>query len=59
MGEYARDFILDKFGVDIGSRHPDKPKQVKKFGCACGRVFLTLDAKEQHQKATGHSPKEK
>lgn len=55
MGEYARQHILERFGVDIGDdRGLVKTKPVKKYGCSCGRVFITEQAKEQHQKDTGH-----
>ena len=55
MGEYARQYTLDRFGVDIGDdREPVKTKPVKRYGCSCGRVFITQQAKEQHQKDTGH-----
>ena len=58
MGEYARQYTLEKFGVDIGDdREPIKPKPVKRFGCSCGRVFINAQAKEQHQKDTGHRNK--
>ena len=54
MGEYARQYTLDRFGVDIGDdREPVKTKPVKRYGCSCGRVFITQQAKEQHQKDTG------
>ena len=55
MGEYARQYTLDRFGVDIGDdREPVKTKPVKRYGCSCGRMFITQQAKEQHQKDTGH-----
>ena len=55
MGEYARQYTLDMFGVDIGDdREPIKTKPVKRYGCSCGRVFITQQAKEQHQKDIGH-----
>ena len=55
MGEYARQYTLDRFGVDIGDdREPIKTKPVKRYGCSCGRMFITQQAKEQHQKDTGH-----
>ena len=55
MGECARQYTLDRFGVDIGDdREPIKTKPVKRYGCSCGRVFITQQAKEQHQKDTGH-----
>ena len=50
MGEYARQYTLDRFGVDIG----DDREPVKRYGCSCGRMFITQQAKEQHQKDTGH-----
>ena len=51
MGEYARDYILGVFGVDIGDdERPIKPKPKKRFGCHCGRMFVSADAKAQHQK---------
>ena len=55
MGDYARQYTLERFGVDIGDdRELVKTKPVKKYGCSCGRVFITEQAKEQHQKDTGH-----
>lgn len=55
MGEYARQDILSRFGVDIGdSREPIQNKPAKRYGCSCGRVFISPQAKEQHQKDTGH-----
>lgn len=55
MGEYARQYALERFGVDIGDgKEPIKQKPVKRFGCSCGRMFFTMKAKEQHQKNTGH-----
>lgn len=58
MGEYARQYTLERFGVDIGDdKEPIKQKPVKRFGCSCGRMFFTLKAKEQHQKDIGHGLK--
>ena len=55
MGEYARQYTLERYGVYIGDdRGPIKSKPVKRFGCSCGRVFITQEAKDQHQKDTGH-----
>ena len=55
MGEYARQYALDRLGVDIGDdRELIKIKPVKRCGCSCGRVFITQQSKEQHQKDTGH-----
>lgn len=61
MGEYARQYTLDTFGVDIGdsddqTTKPRPPKPLKRFGCSCGKAFLTLEARTQHQQATGHGP---
>lgn len=54
MGEYARQYTLDRFGVDIGDgRELRKTKPVKRYGCSCARMFITQQAKEQHQKDTG------
>jgi hypothetical protein len=56
MGEYARQYIEDHFGVDIGDGECEpKPKPVKRFGCRCGRTFVNQQAREQHQKDTGHT----
>ena len=55
MGEYAQQYTLKRFGVDIGDeRKADTPKPPKRFGCRCGRVFIDQQARAQHQKDTGH-----
>lgn len=55
MGEYARQFTLDRFGVDIGDDEFERaPKPKKRVGCSCGKVFVTERSRDQHQKATGH-----
>ena len=53
MGEYARQYALDRHGVDIGD---DMLHTVSKkhFSCSCGRAFISSQAREQHQKDTGH-----
>lgn len=61
MGEYARLYTLEHFGVDIGDdderpRPPKKPVPEKRFGCSCGRAFVSDEARGQHQKDTGHAP---
>ena len=49
MGEYARQYTLERFGVDIGDdREPVRTKPVKKYGCKCGRMFVSQEAKHQH-----------
>ena len=60
MGEYARLYTLEHFGVDIGDdddrpRKPKTRKPPKRFGCSCGRAFINLQAVEQHRKDTGHA----
>ena len=59
MGEYARQYTLEHFGVDIGDddRQQKPPRYVKRFGCSCGRMFVSAEAKSQHQQATGHGIK--
>lgn len=59
MGEYARQHILEEFGVDIGDsddrpKKPKKPTPIKRFGCSCGRAFVNPQALSQHQEHTGH-----
>jgi hypothetical protein len=55
MGEYARLYTLQTFGVDIGDNDDYvSPKQTKKFGCSCGKTFKSNYALEMHQEATEH-----
>lgn len=61
MGEYARLYTLEHFGVDIGDddereKKPKSPKPAKRFGCSCGKAFIDAAARSQHQQATGHAP---
>ena len=63
MGEYARQYTLERFGVDIGGDDDDarparakRPVPAKPFGCSCGRAFRLQQALAQHQSATGHVP---
>lgn len=60
MGEYARQYTLEEFGVDIGDsddrpKKLKKPKPIKRFGCSCSRAFIDLQALEQHRRDTGHA----
>lgn len=49
MGEYAEQYILDAYGIDISEDdRPIPPKPVKKYGCKCGRMFISQAAKDQH-----------
>ena len=51
MGEYAREDIKRRFGVDIGDDTlPRKPKPARHFGCQCGRMFLTSQALADHKR---------
>lgn len=55
MGEYARDYILQKHGIDIGDDDNEKAQSnVRRYGCGCGRMFKSEHALDQHQSATGH-----
>jgi len=48
MGEYARDSIMGRHGVDIGDDY-DPPR--KNFKCPrCGKPFIDAAAVAQHQK---------
>ena len=58
MGEYARQYVLDNYGIDIDDGELEVRPE-KKFGCSCGRVFISKDARTHHQKATGHLPSAK
>jgi hypothetical protein len=53
MGEYARLYTLQTFNVDIEDNDDYvSPKQTKKFGCSCGKVFKSKKALEMHQRDT-------
>ncbi len=50
MGEYAQQYALDRFGVDIGDDSTPTPKPPRRFGCSCGRMFATAEALSQHKR---------
>jgi hypothetical protein len=58
MGEYADQYILDTFGIDISDDDsPERPRELfpeKRFGCSCGKAFVSAQALKHHQDATGH-----
>ncbi len=59
MGEYARLYTLEHFGVDIGDDERPKRQKLekpqKRFGCSCGRAFVSTQSLCQHQASTGHA----
>ena len=59
MGEYARQYIFDRFGIDIGEDDSPANSRSKKYGCVCGKVFLSYAARAEHQRATGHDKSKK
>jgi len=59
MGEYARQYTLDMFGVDIGDYDPPPTNQIKRYACVCSKVFISCAARAQHQQATGHGKSKK
>ena len=55
MGEHARIYTLERFGVDIGDDNDDyQPKKSKRFGCHCGKSFRSEEALYHHKRDTGH-----
>ena len=53
MGEYARLYTLEHFGVDIGD-DDDRPSKSKRHRCICGRTFKKPQSLADHQRSTGH-----
>ena len=49
MGEYARDDIMRRFGVDIGDDSPDRPYRPRRVPCpGCGKLFRTAEGVTDH-----------
>lgn len=57
MGEYANDYILGAFGVDIGD-DIEITRALRRFRCkSCGKRFSVFDSLLAHCKAKGHVPR--
>lgn len=50
MGEYARLYTLERFGVDIGDGPPIKRPKPARIGCHCGRHFSSPQALADHKR---------
>lgn len=50
MGEYARLYTLERFGVDIGDDPREKKPAKPRIGCHCGRHFSSPQALADHKR---------
>jgi hypothetical protein len=52
MGEYARAYTLERFGVDIGDDdEPPRPKREWKWSCKkCGKRLASEQANKDHMR---------
>ncbi len=52
MGEYARDDIMRRFGVDIGDDEPERNYRPRRVPCkVCGKLFRTEQGVAHHRMA--------